>query len=940
MQGSQLIIMAPNSIPGGGLNVIALVSGGKDSFFSALHCLENGHRLVALANLEPPRPSHHYAGPGRNPSVPASASVGTIGTGGQGSDLAPPPGPVREADVAGERQGASDSGANITTTIYEQDPSDSGSPAETDLNSFMYQTVGHQVIPLYAEATGIPLYRQTIIGGALHSGRDYSTAAVSGVQASNQDEDETESMVPLLRAIKAKHPEANALNAGAILSTYQRTRVESVALRLGLTPLAYLWKYPVLPPPLGVSKDEAQLLFDMATAGLEARIIKVASGGLDESLLWEKVASAKGIMWLKKAMGRFGSAGVDTGAVIGEGGEFETLVVDGPRRLFKRRIVVPENARSMVREGGGTAWLSFGTATLEEKTEVEEEEQGQVRRPDLLDARFAAVLQTLRAEGTEETNEAKDDSFIGAFGGRRNDELSLTLQQKSSVETWAFTRSQNSPPTSTSTIHEETTSLINHIREELAQRGLTPSSILSTIIILRSMADFPAINSVYGSLFSDPNPPSRVTISCGDLLPLSSGNIAIYLTLSSTSDNGKNRRDGLHVQSRSYWAPANIGPYSQAITFPTALLAPTEDSPSIPTLQNRNGGRRVVHIAGQIPLVPSSMEFLPMDAPDGGMEMQLVLSLQHLWRIGVEMGVQWWTSAVVFFPHRPDSSLSAKEKALLGWRTWKEAHARKVGGGDDEDEDEDGPDLWDRKFNPKYMSYADEAPGNKGGPELPDYSLFGEDVRVRSKKPLLPYFFAVEVDELPRSAEAEWHAHAGLSGLVSGADSLSMSTWRGSYGDTTTDADGQQLSQQWCEVNHCILTSTDRVDDDEDDIKEEVSACLHSVIAIESLSQDAIAQTKATLLQVLFQARKAFYASLDKTTNTSVILPEEISKPYLVYVDTDEFSAEDIAAAIKGDDGLAIVPCKNIYGAGSSHGGKPSRLRVVVLYRHLLSSSP
>ena len=35
------------------LNVIALISGGKDSFFSLLHCIENGHRIVALANLFP-----------------------------------------------------------------------------------------------------------------------------------------------------------------------------------------------------------------------------------------------------------------------------------------------------------------------------------------------------------------------------------------------------------------------------------------------------------------------------------------------------------------------------------------------------------------------------------------------------------------------------------------------------------------------------------------------------------------------------------------------------------------------------------------------------------------------------------------------------------------------------------------------------------------------
>lgn len=37
-----------------GLKVVALISGGKDSFFSILHCLANGHEVVALANLHPP----------------------------------------------------------------------------------------------------------------------------------------------------------------------------------------------------------------------------------------------------------------------------------------------------------------------------------------------------------------------------------------------------------------------------------------------------------------------------------------------------------------------------------------------------------------------------------------------------------------------------------------------------------------------------------------------------------------------------------------------------------------------------------------------------------------------------------------------------------------------------------------------------------------------
>ena len=37
------------------LNVVCLISGGKDSLFSILHCKKNGHNVVALANLHPPR---------------------------------------------------------------------------------------------------------------------------------------------------------------------------------------------------------------------------------------------------------------------------------------------------------------------------------------------------------------------------------------------------------------------------------------------------------------------------------------------------------------------------------------------------------------------------------------------------------------------------------------------------------------------------------------------------------------------------------------------------------------------------------------------------------------------------------------------------------------------------------------------------------------------
>lgn len=62
----------------------------------------------------------------------------------------------------------------------------------------MYQTVGHQAIELYAEAMALPLYRRTIQGSSLNTGRNYSQT----------DGDEVEDLYELLRLVKVgvAHP--------------------------------------------------------------------------------------------------------------------------------------------------------------------------------------------------------------------------------------------------------------------------------------------------------------------------------------------------------------------------------------------------------------------------------------------------------------------------------------------------------------------------------------------------------------------------------------------------------------------------------------------------------------------------------------------------------------------------------------------------------------
>lgn len=64
--------------------------------------------------------------------------------------------------------------------------------AVDELDSYMYQTVGHQAIELYAEAMELPLYRRTIQGSSLDISRDY-----------NQTEgDEVEDLYHLLHLVK------------------------------------------------------------------------------------------------------------------------------------------------------------------------------------------------------------------------------------------------------------------------------------------------------------------------------------------------------------------------------------------------------------------------------------------------------------------------------------------------------------------------------------------------------------------------------------------------------------------------------------------------------------------------------------------------------------------------------------------------------------------
>ena len=86
-----------------------------------------------------------------------------------------------------------------------------------ELDSMMFQTVGHEGMSLYAEAMELPLYRATTCGKALSVSLDYKECGG----------DEVEDMFQLLRKVKDEMG-VEGVSVGAVLSDYQRIRVENV----------------------------------------------------------------------------------------------------------------------------------------------------------------------------------------------------------------------------------------------------------------------------------------------------------------------------------------------------------------------------------------------------------------------------------------------------------------------------------------------------------------------------------------------------------------------------------------------------------------------------------------------------------------------------------------------------------------------------------------
>ena len=166
--------------------------------------------------------------------------------------------------------------------------------------SYMYHVPAIDLAELAAESIGIEY--QPI---------DTTDLSLSG-DSTVQGDTEIQPLETALRELTTESPDIKGVIAGAVESEFQANRIESMCSRLNFELFSPLWQ-----------RDPYALATDMIDAGFDIRIVQVAAAGLDQSWLGRQLDQDT-LQDLKALNEKYGVH------PLGEGGEFETIVVDGP----------------------------------------------------------------------------------------------------------------------------------------------------------------------------------------------------------------------------------------------------------------------------------------------------------------------------------------------------------------------------------------------------------------------------------------------------------------------------------------------------------------------------------------------------------------------------------------------------------------------------------
>ncbi|MBU0536100.1 MAG: diphthine--ammonia ligase [Nanoarchaeota archaeon] len=190
-------------------------------------------------------------------------------------------------------------------------------------SSYMFHTPAVDLSSMQAEAMGIPLVVQVTEGVKEKELKDLEKA--------------------IKQAKKEYHIEG--IVTGALFSDYQRKRIEKICEKLGLKVFSPLWH-----------KNQEEYMRELLDNGFRFIMTAVAAEGLDKSWLGREITQED----IKKLSEIHKRLGIN---VAGEGGEFESLVIDSP--MFRKRIEIKEF--EIKEESENTAVLDIKKAVLEEK---------------------------------------------------------------------------------------------------------------------------------------------------------------------------------------------------------------------------------------------------------------------------------------------------------------------------------------------------------------------------------------------------------------------------------------------------------------------------------------------------------------------------------------------------------------------------------------------
>ncbi len=185
-------------------------------------------------------------------------------------------------------------------------------------DSWMFHYPNVHLTDLFAKACGIPLIK----------------AETSGVKE-RELEDLKRTLIDL---------DIDGIVSGAVRSTYQKSRIDRICAEIGLKSIAPLW-----------GEDQKALMEELIFKDFNVIFTGVCAYGLDRSWLGRRLdrQALNDLIELNK---RYGIS------LIGEGGEYETLVLDAP--YFNWRIKI---LRHRIVWKGDSGYLIVDEARLEKK---------------------------------------------------------------------------------------------------------------------------------------------------------------------------------------------------------------------------------------------------------------------------------------------------------------------------------------------------------------------------------------------------------------------------------------------------------------------------------------------------------------------------------------------------------------------------------------------